>query len=110
MAHIDLSTDNAELLSIAEREAYANGDTDKALLIARVIELLEDNNNLKQTIDDIETLEDWEWKNGPAYEYVQFFHQCFERLNGHYHCPSITSEWDKNQIFEAIELGENREI
>lgn len=109
MAQTDLNTDNLELLSIAEREAYANGDTDKALLIARVIELLEDNESLKQQIEDTETLEDWGKYNGPANEYKQFFYDCFERLNGHYPCPSVTSDYDKNVIFEAIEKGEGVE-
>ena len=106
MTHIDLNTDNIEILSEAEREAYSSGDTDKALLIARVIELLEDNESLRQQIDDTETLESWEKKNGPAYEYVQFFHQCFEHLNGHYPCPNVTSDYDKSVIFEAILRGE----
>lgn len=43
----------------------------------------------------------------PDYElYKQFFFDCFERLNGHYPCPSVTSDYDKGVIFKAIKRGE----
>lgn len=102
----DLNTDNLETLSEAERAAYAQSDTEKALLIARVIELLEDNERLEEQIKETTTLADWEKENGPADYYMHFFYECFERLSGHYPCPSVTSDYDKNVIFEAIEKGE----
>jgi len=34
--------------------------------------------------------------------YVEFFEDCFGRLDGHYPCPSITSDYDKMVIFDAI--------
>jgi hypothetical protein len=38
-------------------------------------------------------------------EYKQFFEDCFARLNGHYPCPSVTSDYDCSVIFDAIEGG-----
>jgi len=34
--------------------------------------------------------------------YRDFFDECFERLDGHYPCPSITSDYDQSVIFDAI--------
>lgn len=89
-----------------ERIAFASGDTRTADLLARIVELEGVIQSLQNQIDDTITLEDWENKNGPAYDYVQFFHACFERLGAHYPCPSITSDYDKSVIFDAIERGE----
>lgn len=45
-------------------------------------------------------------KRCPDYEaYKQFFEDCFYRLNGHYPCPSVTSDYDQSVIFDAIEKG-----
>ena len=45
--------------------------------------------------------------NCPDYAaYKQFFEDCFERLNGHYPCASVTSDYDCSVIFDAIERGE----
>ena len=52
-----------------------------------------------------DSLTQWERNNGPAEAYKQFFEDCFERLAGHYPCPSVTSDYDKSVIFEAIEKG-----
>lgn len=44
--------------------------------------------------------------NCPDYaEYKQFFEECFERLGAHYPCPSVTSDYDKSVIFDAIAKG-----
>lgn len=45
--------------------------------------------------------------NCPNYAaYKQFFEDCFERLNCHYPCASVTSEYDRSIIFDAIDRGE----
>lgn len=95
-----------EDLETLERQAYIAGDTDKADLLARIIELEAQIEELETRIDDTVTLESWEKNNGPADSYKQFFHDCFDRLDGHYPCPSITSDYDQSIIFDAISKGE----
>jgi hypothetical protein len=96
----------------AERIAYAEGFTMAAELLKRIDELTRERDelaaeveNLKDPAAEVETLEMWENDNGPADEYKEFFEDCFKRLAGHYPCPSITSDYDKSVIFEAIEKG-----
>lgn len=96
----------------AERIAYSEGFTMAAELFARIAELeterdalAEEVENLKDAAAEVETLEQWENDNGPAEDYKQFFEDCFQRLAGHYPAPSITSDYDKSVIFDAIEKG-----
>lgn len=101
---IDLQTLPADE---AERIAYAEGFTGTAALFARIADLEAQILTLENQLDDArhDSLSRWERNNGPAYDYVQFFTGCFERLNGHYPAPSITSDYDKSVIFDAIERG-----
>ena len=91
-----------------EAIAYANGDTDTAALYARISELEEQVMQLEEQVNDAasESLAYWEKNNGPADSYKQFFENCYERLNGHYPCPSVTSDYDQSVIFATIERGE----
>ena len=91
----------------AERLAYAEGFTMAAELFARIAELEAERDTLTQEIEAAkdDSLTQWERNNGPADAYKQFFEDCFERLAGHYPCPSVTSDYDKSVIFEAIEKG-----
>lgn len=93
-----------------ERFAYLMGDVRMANLLARIIELEEEVRVLENRIEDTMTLDKWEKRNGPAYDYVQFFQECFERLSGHYPSPSVTSDYDKSIVFDAIERGEETNI
>ena len=88
--------------------AYANGDTAHADLLARIVELEAEVENLESQLEDAQadSLSKWERNNGPAYDYVQFFNECFQRLNGLYSYPSVTSEYDCGIIYAAIERGE----
>ena len=95
-------------LSELERLAYITGDTRTADLLARIADLEAQCEALQNQIDDTETLADWEKRNGPASAYKQFFEGCFDRLGGHYPAPSVTSDYDKNVIFEAIIRGEEQ--
>jgi hypothetical protein len=88
-----------------ERAAYAQGDTLKAELLGRIIELQKEVEALEDKIADTETLEDWEKRNGPAHAYKEFFDECFQALPCHYPCPSVTSDYDKSIIFDAIREG-----
>lgn len=92
-----------------EQAAYMAGDTRTADLLARIAELEAQVLELEDKIEDTATLEDWEKNNGAAYDYVQFFNGCFERLAGHYPAPSVSSDYDKSIIFAAIERGESCE-
>lgn len=103
---IDLQTLPADE---AERIAYAEGFTGTAALFARIADLEAEVLKLENELEDArsDSLSRWEQNNGPAYDYVQFFMDCFERLAGHYPAPSITSDYDKSVIFDAIERGED---
>ena len=89
-----------------ETQAYLDGNIELADALARIADLEAEVEALEERIEDTETLESWEKNNGPAKEYYEFFHDCFERLGAHYPCPSVTSDYDKSIIFAAIERGE----
>ena len=99
---IDLENVN---LREAEQAAYAAGDTLKVKLLARIIDL---EDELERVRDDAaaNSLKAWEDENGPADAYLEFFFDCFEMLNCRYPVPSVTSETDKQIIFDAIVRGE----
>lgn len=45
----------------------------------------------------------------PNYDdYNRFFEDCFQCLNGKYPAPSVTSSYDCNVIFDAINKGEQQ--
>jgi len=89
-----------------EVQAYLDGNIELADALARIAELEAEVEALENAANNVVTLESWEENNGPAKEYYEFFHDCFARLNDHYPCPSVTSDYDKSVIFEAIEKGE----
>ena len=94
---IDL--ENASLRE-AEQAAYAAGDTLKAKLLERIMDLEDELARINCAAAD-EFL-----AHGPASAYVEFFFECFEHLRCRYPIPSITSETDKQVIFDAIARGE----
>ena len=98
-----------------ERAAYISGNITlaDAMHAAATLERLEDDlpygfdfdTPMGQQIE--KHVEEETVKNYPDYaDYREFFYDCFQRLNGHYPCPSVTSDYDKSVIFEAIEKGE----
>jgi len=99
---IDL--ENVNLME-AEQAAYAAGDTLKAKLLARIMDLEDELERVKEDAAD-NSLDAWESDHGPASAYVEFFFDCFRLLDGKYPIPSITSETDKQVIFDAIVRGE----
>ena len=92
-------------LSDAERAAYSSGDTLKAKLLARIMDLEDELERVKDDAAD-NSLDAWESDHGPASAYVEFFFDCFRLLDGKYPVPSVTSETDKQVIFDAIARGE----
>lgn len=91
----------------AERIAYSEGFTMAAELFARIAELEAERDALTEELEQArdDSLTRWERNNGPADQYKEFFFDCFERLAGHYPAPSVTSDYDKSVIFDAIEKG-----
>ena len=89
----------------AEQAAYTAGDTLKAKLLARIMDLEDELARVKYAAAD-DSLEAWESDHGPASAYVDFFFDCFRLLDGKYPVPSVTSDADKQVIFDAIVRGE----
>lgn len=95
----------------AERIAYAEGFTMAAELFARIDALTAERDQLAEELEKVkdeaadDSLARWENENGSAEEYKEFFFDCFQRLAGHYPAPSVTSDYDKSVIFDAIEKG-----
>jgi len=103
---------NCEISLIKDMERQAYTDYPKAsILFQALIDLREALEDKEKEIDQLkdDSLSRWEKENGPADAYKEFFSDCFERLNGHYPCPSVTSDYDKSIIFNAIEKGEENE-
>ena len=101
---IDLENVN---LREAEQAVYAAGDTLKAKLLARIMDLEEELERVKDDAAD-NSLDAWDDENGPADAYMEFFFDCFRLLDGKYPIPSVTSETDKQTIFDAIARGERK--
>ena len=99
---IDL--ENADLKEF-EQAAYAAGDTLKAKLLARIMDLEDELERVKYAAAD-DSLTAWESDHGPASAYVEFFFDCFEHLRCRYPVPLVTSDADKQVIFDAIARGE----
>lgn len=81
--------------------AYLSGDVELS-------EALEQLADAMGKIDELtEELESIERKPSDYDEYKTFFADCFESLDSHYPCPSVTNAYDKSIIFDAISAGEN---
>ena len=95
----------------AERIAYSEGFTMAAELFARIAELEAERDTLTQELEDLkdkaaeDSLTQWENQNGNPDQYKEFFYDCFARLAGEYPAPSVSNDYDKSVIFEAIEKG-----
>lgn len=103
-----------------ERAAYISGNTVLADAYHAMdkLEALDDSLPLEFDFDDPESMgtqldsyvEKQIEKQCPDYaDYREFFFDCFHRLNGHYPCPEVTSDYDKSVIFEVIERGEENQ-
>lgn len=90
----------------AERIAYAEGFAGTAELFARIAALEAERDNLQAQLDDLPNEAERDQNARDLENYRQFFFDCFQRLAGHYPCPSVTSDYDQSVIFAAIERGE----
>ena len=97
--------------SEAERIAYAEGFTMAAELFARIDALTAERDQLAEELERVkdeaadDSLARWENQNGNPDQYKEFFYDCFARLAGEYPAPSVSNDYDKSVIFEAIEKG-----
>lgn len=98
-----------------ERAAYLAGDTRTAELLAQIVQLEAERDQLAEELENLkdaaadDSLERWENENGNPDDFKEFFYDCFARLAGHYPAPDISSDYDKSVIFAAIEKGEEAE-
>lgn len=95
----------------AERIAYAEGFTMAAELFARIDALTAERDQLAEELERVkdeaadDSLARWERENGNPDQYKEFFYDCFARLAGEYPAPSVSNDYDKSVIFDAIEKG-----
>lgn len=100
-------------LTLEERErlAYISGDTRTADTLGEILDLQEQIEMLEKERDDAladrlnDSLKDWEQRHGPAMDYYDFFHDCFQHLGDPYPYPEVTLDQDKAVIFDAIRKG-----
>ena len=86
-----------------ERAAYMMGDIRTAVLLGELEDVTRARDELEEKHEDTEVFTDELRDELEALR--EFFADCFERLAGHYPCPSVFSDYDKSVIFEAIEKG-----
>ncbi len=103
MQIIDFELIPVEFMPELERAAYQSGDIEKAKMIDLIQHLTEQVETLQEKIDDLENDASKIYNHE---EYKSFFETCFEFLNGHYSCPSVTSDYDCSVIYDAIQKGE----
>jgi hypothetical protein len=95
-----------------ERAAYLAGDTRTAELLAQIVQLEAERDQLAEELEKVQdaaaddSLKHWEKENGNPDDFKEFFYDCFARLAGHYPAPDVSSDYDKSVIFAAIEKGE----
>lgn len=106
MTNQTIDFQDPDVIAELERRAYTEGAPALAEVLAALHDALQRINEIEALIDDTETLAQWERKNGPADSYKEFFYESFYRLNRSYPGPSVTNEYDKGVIFQAIERGE----
>ena len=104
MTTFDFTDCNPQLMREKARAAEFAGEDEKAALYAALAELQEAHDAMTEDYDENKkTVENQEY-----YEYYkEFFYDCFARLDGHYPCPEVTSDYDCSIIFDAIEKGES---
>ena len=86
-----------------ERAAYMSGDIRTAALLGELEDMTRAHDDLEERAEDTEVFTDELRDELKALR--EFFADCFQRLAGHYPCPSVFSDYDKSVIFEAIEKG-----
>lgn len=94
-------------ISELETRAYLAGNTQLADALAQLDDSQAMVDQLELDLDEAksESLTAWERNYGPAKEYYDFFHECFDRLGANYPSPSVSSDYDKSVIFDAIDRG-----
>ena len=91
--------------SEAERIAYTEGFTMAAQLFAKIADLEAERDLLQGQLDDIPSEKERNKDAQDLEQLKEFFYDCFQKLPGHYSCPSWSNDYDKSVIFDAIETG-----
>ena len=91
--------------SEAERIAYTEGFTMAAQLFAKIADLEAERDLLQGQLDDIPSEKERNRDAQDLEQLKEFFYDCFQKLPGHYSCPSWSNDYDKSVIFDAIETG-----
>lgn len=89
----------------AERIAYAEGFTMAAQLFARIADLEAERDALVGQLEEIPSEKERNRDAQDLEQLKEFFYDCFQKLPGHYSCPSWSNDYDKSVIFDAIEKG-----
>lgn len=99
-AYMDGDTRTAELLVQAQDLEDLEDETGEDTAdISAMVEAVQDAGGLKRLAEKLEELE----------HLREFFDTCFSLLAGHYPCPSVTSDYDKGVVYDAIRRGEGLE-
>ena len=85
------------------RVIQGSSTDEKAALYAALAEIQEAHDSMAEDYDENKRTVEIQ-ANYEAYK--EFFFECFERLSAHYPAPSVTSDYDKSVIFDAIQKGE----
>ena len=96
--------ENPVLLREKAAAACCAGDTEKAEIFDALADALD---LIEEQTDKLKDLEKEADSRADYSAYKEFFENCFARLDGHYPCPEVTSDYDCSVIFDAIERGES---
>lgn len=88
-----------------ERAAYMAGDTRTAELLQQIEDHEATALEVDAWHDEFGTRKQIEADLTELHHLREFFRDCFECLDGHYPCPSVTSDHDKQVIFDAVARG-----
>lgn len=106
---MDYINETPETLAEMERAAYITGDTRTADMLGAIIEGVEGIESRQDELDDLPSAKQREQDAEELAMLREFFNDCFANLSGHYPCPSVSSDYDKSVIFDAIRKGEGME-
>lgn len=103
--NITLDHEDMTQLEDLERLLYAQGQTEVASLLGKIIEMQSTIDELQNELDDLPSRKQLDQDAQDLQYLKEFFYSCFDRLGAHYPCPEFSSDYDKSVIYEAIEKG-----
>lgn len=103
--NITLDHEDMTQLEDLERLLYAQGQTEVASLLGKIIEMQSTIDELQNKLDDLPSEAQMNQDAQDLQYLKEFFYSCFDRLGSRYPCPEFSSDYDKGIIYEAIEKG-----